>query len=52
MEWENTFQHALSKYISTNIFVYPTYDDSVGRDKDLGYWQFREYCSLGLSYAF
>ena len=52
MEWENTFQLALSKYISTNIFVYPRFDDSVGRDKDLGYWQFREYCSLGLSYAF
>ncbi len=52
MEWENTFQLTLSKYISTNIFVYPRFDDSVGRDKDLGYWQFREYCSLGLSYAF
>ena len=52
MEWENTFQINLSKYISTNIFVYPRFDDSVGRDRDLGYWQFREYCSLGLSYAF
>ena len=52
MEWENTFRLTLSKYISTNIFVYPRFDDSVGRDKDLGYWQFREYCSLGLSYAF
>ena len=52
MEWENTFQLTLSKYISTNIFVYPRFDDSVGRDKDLGYWQFREYCSLGLAYAF
>ena len=52
MEWENTFQINLSKYISTNIFVYPRFDDSVGRDRDLGSWQFREYCSLGLSYAF
>ena len=52
MEWENTFRLTLSKYISTNIFVYPRFDDSVRRDRDLGYWQFREYCSLGLSYAF
>ena len=52
MEWENTFQLTLSKYISTNIFVYTRFDDSVGRDKDLGYWQFREYRSLGPSYAF
>ena len=52
LEWENTVQVNISRYITTNIFVYPRFDDSVGRDRDLGYWQFREYCSLGLSYAF
>ena len=52
MEWENTFQMNISRYITTNVFLYPRFDDSVGRDRDLGYWQFREYCSLGLAYAF
>lgn len=52
MEWENTFTIALSKYISTNIFLYPRFDDSTSRDSDLGYWQFKEYCSLGITYAF
>ena len=52
MEWENTINLSISKYISTNIFIYPRFDDSVSRDSDLGYWQFKEYCSLGVTYAF
>lgn len=52
LEWENTITLAVSKYISTNIFVYPRFDDSTERDGDLGYWQFKEYCSLGITYAF
>ena len=52
IEWENTVQLNISKYISTNIFIYPRFDDSVKRDSDLGYWQFKEYCSLGVTYSF
>lgn len=52
LEWENTFSLAISKYISTNVFVYPRFDDSTTRDGDLGYWQFKEYCSFGITYAF
>ena len=52
MEWENTINLSISKYITTNIFIYPRFDDSVKRDSDLGYWQFKEYCSLGVTYAF
>lgn len=52
LEWENTFTVSISKYISTNIFIYPRFDDSTTRDSDLGYWQFKEYCSLGITYAF
>lgn len=52
IEWENTITFSLMKYLSTNIFLYPRFDDSSTRDGDLGYWQFKEYCSLGLTYSF
>jgi len=52
VEWENTFQLKVSKYISANIFLYPRFDDGNVYDDDLGYWQFKEYTSLGLSYTF
>ena len=52
IEWENTFALRVSKYISANLFLFPRFDDSNNRDSDLGYWQFKEYSSLGFSYNF
>ena len=52
VEWENTFQLKVSKYITANIFLYPRFDDANTYDDDLGYWQFKEYTSLGFSYNF
>ncbi len=52
MEWENQIQIQVSRYISANLFLYPRFDDSAGRDDKLGYFQFQEYCSLGLNYSF
>ena len=52
IEWENTFTLQVSKYISANIFLYPRFDDSGNRDSDLGYWQFKEYSSIGFNYTF
>ena len=52
IEWENQFELKVSKYISANLFLYPRYDDSNMRDDELGYFQFQEYSSLGLSYSF
>ena len=52
LEWENTFALRVSKYISANLFLYPRFDDSNNRDEDLGYWQFKEYSSLGFTYNF
>lgn len=49
MEWENTFSFKLSKYLSSNIFVHPRFDDSTTRDDHHGYWQFKEYISFGLA---
>ena len=52
IEWENTFALRVSKYISANLFLFPRFDDSNNRDDKLGYWQFKEYSSLGFSYNF
>lgn len=52
VEWENTFELRVSKYITANIFVYPRFDDANARDEDLGYWQFKEYTSVGFNYSF
>jgi len=52
IEWENTFTLQVSKYISANIFLYPRFDDAGSRDDDLGYWQFKEYSSIGFNYTF
>ena len=51
-EWENTFTLRVSKYITANLFLYPRFDDANNRDEKLGYWQFKEYSSLGFAYSF
>lgn len=52
MEWENTFSFQFNKYITSNIFVYPRFDDGANRDDDHGYWQLKEYASIGFAYSF
>lgn len=52
IEWENTFAIRVSRYISAHIFMYPRFDDHSKYDDKLGYFQFQEYCSLGLGYSF
>lgn len=53
VEWENTLTFQFNKYISSNIFVYPRFDDgSSVRDDHYGYWQFKEYASIGFAYSF
>jgi hypothetical protein len=52
IEWENTFTFQFNKYISTNLFVYPRFDDASVRDDKTGYWQLMEYFSLGFNYSF
>lgn len=52
IEWENTFELRVSKYISANLFLFPRFDDSGAKDDDLGYLQFKEYSSVGFTYSF
>ncbi len=51
MEWENTFTFIVNKYISANVFLYPRFDDAAKRDADHGFWQLKEFVSLGFSYS-
>lgn len=56
LEWENTFELKVSKYITANLFLFPRFDDSNYKyDEDgnlMSFWQFKEYSSLGFSYSF
>ena len=52
LEWENTFELRVSKYITANLFLFPRFDDASIWDNDLGYWEFKEYSSIGFAYKF
>ncbi len=51
IEWENTLSFRVNKYISSNVFVYPRFDDASVRDDHHGYWMFKEFISLGFAYS-
>ena len=52
VECENTISFQLNKFLSTNFFFYPRFDDGTKRDDHHGYFQFKEYLSFGFSYSF
>ncbi len=52
LEWENTITFQFNQYISTNLFVYPRFDDGSAKDVQNGYWQLQEYASIGFAYSF
>ena len=54
-ELENDFSYQLSKYISTELYTLWRFDDNRSRDywdRNLGYFQFKEFFTLGLNYSF
>lgn len=51
LEWENTISFKVSKYITTNLYLYPRFDDSAKRANGWDFWQLKEYLSLGFSYS-
>ncbi len=54
-EVENSFNYAFSKYINAELFTLWRFDDNRAKkyyDENLGYFQFKEYFTLGLTYAF
>ena len=52
IEWENTFNLTINKYLSTRLFLYPRFDDSRTRKEGESYFQFNELLSLGLNVSF
>lgn len=54
-ELENTINYQFSRYISSQLYTIWRFDDNRSRDfydDNLGYFQFKEFVTLGLSYAF
>ena len=52
IEWENTFNLTINKYLSTRLFLYPRFDDARTRKEGESYFQFNELLSLGLNVNF
>lgn len=51
MDWENTFNFQVSKYISATLFFHCRYDDRIKPHEDWSYLQFKEYLTFGLNYS-
>jgi hypothetical protein len=50
--WENTFDFALSRYLSTKVFVHLRYDDGVAiSDANTSHFQLQEMLTFGLNYT-
>lgn len=52
VEWENTFNLKINKYLTTRLFLYPRFDDSGKRSKNGSYFQFLEELSVGFNITF
>lgn len=52
LEWENTFNLAINRYLSARVFLYPRYDDSRNRTNNQSDFEFNELLSLGLNLNF
>ena len=52
IEWENTFNLKINKFLSTKLFVYPRFDDSVNKKDSHSYFQLNETLSIGFDYTF
>ena len=52
IEWENTFNLTINKYLSARLFVYPKFDDSSARYKseDGSFFMIKEMLSVGFNY--
>lgn len=52
LEWENTFNLSINRYLSARIFLYPRFDDSRTRKDGQSDFEFNELLSLGLNLNF
>ncbi|MDD4759664.1 MAG: DUF3078 domain-containing protein [Bacteroidaceae bacterium] len=52
VEWENTFSFAINKYLSTNLYFYPRFDDSQFDSNHNHRMQLKQNLSIGFSHSF
>lgn len=52
-EWENHFKFKINRYFDTNLLLHTRFDDNARGlyDPNLGFWQLKEYFTLGVSYS-
>jgi hypothetical protein len=52
IEWENTINLRINKYLTTKLFLYPRFDDSAVKKDGYSYFQFHETLTLGVDISF
>lgn len=52
IEWENTFNLTINRYLSARLFLYPRFDDSRNKGMDKSHFEFNELLSMGFNMNF
>lgn len=52
MDWENTFNFQINRFLSTQIFLHPRFDSSSENMAKWHHWMLHEILSFGISYTF
>ena len=52
-QWENTFDISLNRYLTASLSLHTRFDDSARGlyDDEYGYWQIKEFMTLGVTYS-